>query len=122
MTDNKDRGCVKVELNVEKIPTTTVCNTTGLSKLEYLRTRLNMETDSLEVQFKATQVYLDSCSVFTPFSEWALVAMGLSAGIIASILLVAFFTKSGFKFSKPQDAEMLKQNEKNTNSYWEKIN
>merc|ERR1711915_466945 len=101
MADNKEKGCVKTEIDVEGIPPSVQCNTT--SNIQYLRSELNNRADELALALGANKVFVDSCTDFGLSTSWVIIAISIAAGAIILALGIFFFVSCRFRRSQRGD-------------------
>merc|ERR1719334_854033 len=114
MTNDPNRGCVMIRMNLEAIPESTPCpQISGLSRIEYFREMLRQQSSDMKTAYSAGRVDIDSCTEITWTTEWLWVAIGLVIGAILVALAIMFMKKYSGKFKRGanDDVGHLMENE-----------
>jgi len=100
LTNDPDRGCVKMGVHLEGIPEVASCPAIQGSRVDYLRQKLEDRASDLASSYGAGRLTVDSCTAVTWKTEWVWVAVGLVLfGILMAGLIL--FCRGRFRRRTP---------------------
>jgi len=100
LTNDPNRGCVKMGVHLEAIPEVASCPAIHGSRVDYLRQKLEDRASDLATSYGAGRLTVDSCTAITWKTEWVWVAVGL---VLFAILMAGLilFCRGRFRRKTP---------------------